>query len=154
PPDGNGYSPRYRDTHGGSAGRAPMEQTDWAPEGIDLSKPSIARAYDYLLGGSHNFAVDREFARHLLTMLPDFRVMARANRAFLHRAVRFMVGEGIRQFLDIGSGIPTVGNVHEIAQRVAPEAKVVYVDIDPVAVMHSRQILAGNDHATVIHEDL
>jgi len=131
-----------------------MEQTDWAPEGIDLSKPSIARSYDYILGGSHNFAVDREFARELLTALPDFRLIARANRAFLHRAVRFMVEAGISQFLDIGSGIPTVGNVHEIAQKLVPDARVVYVDLDPVAVVHSRQILAGNDRATVIQEDL
>jgi hypothetical protein len=131
-----------------------MGQPDWAPQGIDLSTPTIARAYDYLLGGAHNFAVDREFAREWLAAIPELREMARANRAFLHRAVRFMLDAGIRQFLDIGSGIPTVGNVHEIAQRIAPETKVVYVDIDPVAVVHSRQLLAGNDRATAIEEDL
>jgi SAM-dependent methyltransferase len=131
-----------------------MGQPDWAPEGIDLNTPTIARAYDYLLGGAHNFAVDREFARVWLAAIPEFPQMARANRAFLHRAVRFMVDEGIRQFLDIGSGIPTVGNVHEVAQKLAPEARVVYVDIDPVAVTHSRQILAGNEGATAIQEDL
>jgi SAM-dependent methyltransferase len=131
-----------------------MEQTDWAPEGIDFSKPSIARSYDYILGGSHNFAVDREFARELLAALPDFGLIAQANRAFLHRAVRFMAEAGISQFLDIGSGIPTVGNVHEIAQKLVPDARVVYVDIDPVVVAHSRQILAGDDRATVIQEDL
>lgn len=132
-----------------------MEQANWAPESIDIiSKPSIARSYDYILGGSHNFPVDRKFAQELLTALPDFGLIARANRAFLRRAVRFMVEAGIRQFLDIGSGIPTAGNVHEIAQELAPDARVVYVDIDPVAVIHSRQILVGNDRATVVEEDL
>ncbi|HET8659960.1 MAG TPA: SAM-dependent methyltransferase [Micromonosporaceae bacterium] len=131
-----------------------MARPDWVAEDIDLNTPSVARAYDYLLGGAHNFAADREYARELLAMLPDFREIALANRAFLHRAVRFMVKAGIRQFLDIGSGVPTVGNVHEIAQKLDPKARVVYVDIDPVAVMHSRQILANNDLATVVQEDL
>src|SRR5256885_7961686 len=131
-----------------------MGQPDWAPEGIDLSRPSVARAYDYTLGGAHNFAVDRDFARHLLAAVPDMRITARANRAFLHRAVRFLVEAGVRQFLDIGSGIPTVGNVHEIAQAAAPDARVAYVDIDPVAVAHSRQILAGNPGATPVPADL
>jgi S-adenosyl methyltransferase len=130
-----------------------MEQPDWAPEGVDLNTPTVARAYDYLLGGAHNFAVDREFARMWLAAIPEFPQMARANRAFLHRAVQFMIEAGVRQFLDIGSGIPTVGNVHEIAQKADPRARVVYVDIDPVAVAHSRQILAGNDRATAIMED-
>ncbi|GAA3729411.1 SAM-dependent methyltransferase [Plantactinospora mayteni] len=131
-----------------------MERPDWAPEGIDLSKASVARAYDYWLGGSHNFAIDREFARQAIAAVPDLRMVARANREFLHRAVRFMIDMGIRQFLDIGSGIPTVGNVHEIAQKVVPDARVVYVDIDPVAVAHSEQILSGNEFATAIQEDL
>ncbi|MEO3781150.1 SAM-dependent methyltransferase [Micromonospora sp. B11E3] len=131
-----------------------MERPDWAPEGIDLSKPSVARAYDYWLGGSHNFAIDREFARQAIAAVPDLRLVARANREFLHRAVRFMIDMGIRQFLDIGSGIPTVGNVHEIAQTIVPDARVVYVDIDPVAVAHSEQILSDNEFAAAIHEDL
>ena len=127
---------------------------DWVPEGIDVTKPSVARVYDYALGGVHSFAVDREFLRAVEAMLPDVRAVCRANRAFLHRAVRVLVEVGIRQFLDIGSGIPTAGNVHEIAQQAAPEARVVYVDIDPVAVAHSRLILAGNDRAAAIQEDL
>ena len=86
--------------------------------------------------------------------MPDMRLTARANRQFMHRAVRFMVQAGVRQFLDIGSGIPTVGNVHEIAQEAASDARVVYVDIDPVAVAHSQRILAGNSFATAIQEDL
>lgn len=132
---------------------AAVERPVWAPEDVDLTRPSIARAYDYWLGGAHNFAVDREFSRKLFEAVPDTRLMARANRAFLHRAVRFMTDAGVRQFLDIGSGIPTVGNVHEIAQQAAPDARVVYVDVDPVAVAHSELILADNDQATAIRED-
>src|SRR5215468_4276674 len=138
---------------GEASGPAVTGRPDWA-EGVDLSMPSVARAYDYALGGAHNFAVDREFLRAFEAVVPQTRAAARANRAFLHRAVRFMVGEGIRQFLDVGSGIPTVGNVHEVAQGLDPDAKVVYVDIEPVAVAHSRQILAGNGRATAIQEDL
>jgi len=139
---------------GEAAVAASPGRPDWAPEGVDLSTPSAARAYDYALGGAHSFAVDREFFRALEAALPGARLILRANRAFLHRAVRFMVEAGVRQFLDLGSGIPTVGNVHEIAQRLVPETRVVYVDIDPVAVAHSRLILAGNDRATAIQEDL
>ncbi|GLH97005.1 hypothetical protein Pa4123_22790 [Phytohabitans aurantiacus] len=124
------------------------------PDDVDMGTATLARAYDYLLGGSHNFAADRELAKRIVMLLPDARQQARVNRAFLHRAVRFALDAGIRQFLDIGSGIPTVGNVHEIAQKVDPGARVAYVDIDPVAVAHSRQILAGNANAVVIREDL
>jgi SAM-dependent methyltransferase len=129
------------------------DRPDWVPADVDLNTATLARAYDYLLGGSHNFAADRELARKLATVFPDAKVQARINRAFLHRAVRFVLDEGVRQFLDIGSGIPTVGNVHEIAQKVDPEARVAYVDIDPVAVAHSQQILAGNPYAAAIRED-
>jgi SAM-dependent methyltransferase len=119
--------------------------------GVDL--PTQARIYDYLLGGSHNFAVDRAVARQLIAMVPDIVLVAQANRAFLRRAVRFLVNAGIRQFLDVGSGVPTVGNVHEVAQHAAVESRVVYVDIDPAAVADSRRILAGNDRADAIQED-
>src|SRR5262245_28325351 len=118
-----------------------MELPDWAPEGIDVNRPSAARMYDYWLGGSHNFAVDREIARSVTALVPDTALIMQSNRAFLHRAVRFLVEQGIRQFLDLGSGIPTLGNVHEVAQKAAPESRVVYVDIDPIAVAHSRHIL-------------
>ncbi len=121
--------------------------------GIDVARPSPARIYDYLLGGSLNFAADRDAARQLIAMVPDVPLVAQANRAFLRRAVRFLVDVGVRQFLDLGSGVPTRGNVHEIAQQMAPGSRVVYVDIDPVAVAHSRQILAGNDRATAIQQD-
>jgi SAM-dependent methyltransferase len=131
-----------------------MQRPDWAPDTIDIERPSVARMYDYYLGGSHNFAADRAAARAMVEAVPEAPLMAQANRAFLRRAVQFLADSGIRQFLDLGSGIPTVGNVHEIAQRADPACRVVYVDIDPVAVAHSREILAGNERATVIQEDL
>jgi SAM-dependent methyltransferase len=131
-----------------------MERPDWAPEGIDFDKPSASRMYDYYLGGNHNFKADREVAERALAVMPEGPMLAQINRAFLRRAVLFCVDAGIRQFLDVGSGIPTLGNVHEVAQHAASDARVVYVDIDPVAVAHSRAILAGNDLATVIREDL
>ncbi|GAP64389.1 hypothetical protein ARMA_2812 [Ardenticatena maritima] len=120
---------------------------------IDTTRPSAARMYDYYLGGFHNFEVDRQAADQLLKIYPQVRDSAVANRAFMRRAVRFMVSQGIDQFLDLGSGIPTAGNVHEIAQAVNPDARVVYVDIDPVAVAHGRVILEGNENATVIQAD-
>ena len=131
-----------------------MENPSWVPEGVDLQRPSVARLYDYLLGGTHNFTVDRDLAARTLTLDTGVRPLARANRAFLGRAVRFLADAGIRQFLDIGSGIPTAGNVHEVAQQADPEARVVYVDSDPVAVAHSKAILDGNDRATIIQADL
>ncbi len=126
---------------------------DWTGD-VDISIPSAARMYDYYLGGSHNFAVDRDAARKVIEAMPTITEVARANRAFLGRAVRYAVGAGVRQFLDIGSGIPTVGNVHEIAQGLAPDTRVVYVDVDPVAVSHARQLLSGNERATAIRADL
>jgi trans-aconitate methyltransferase len=118
-------------------------------------KPATAaRIYDYYLGGIHNFPADREAARKVIAQFPNLPVIARANRAFLRRAVRHLVDAGVRQFLDIGSGIPTEGNVHEIAQEAAPDARVVYVDIDPVAVAESLEILDGNQRATAVRADL
>lgn len=131
-----------------------MERPAWAPRSIDISVPSVARIYDYYLGGSHNFEVDREAARKAMEFMPGLPRVMRANRAFLRRAVRFALEEGITQFLDIGSGIPTFGNVHEIAQAASPGARVVYVDHDPVAVTHSQAVLAGNDDADVVAADL
>jgi len=115
----------------------------------------MARVYDYWLGGEHNFRADQDAARSIMAVDPRVPAMARANRAFLRRAVRYMAGEGgIRQFLDVGSGIPTQQNVHEIAHEAAPGSRVVYVDKDDVAVAHSRQILDRSPHATVIQADL
>jgi trans-aconitate methyltransferase len=131
-----------------------LEVLSWVPDGVDVTVPNVARAYDYYLGGYHNFAVDREFVARVEAAMPGFSYAAHANRAFLGRAVRWLVDAGIRQFLDIGSGIPTLGNVHEVAQQAAPDARVVYVDIDPVAVAHGRAILADNPYATSIEADL
>jgi len=127
--------------------------SDWIPPDVDLSRPNAARIYDYYLGGAHNFAIDREFARRALEAFPDARAGSWLNRQFLGRTVRFCLNQGIRQFLDIGSGIPTVGHTHEIAQTSAPEAKVVYVDNEAVAFAHSQLILADNPNATTLRAD-
>ncbi|KAA5838132.1 SAM-dependent methyltransferase [Saccharopolyspora hirsuta] len=121
---------------------------------IDLEKPNAARVYDYYLGGDHNFAVDRQMAEEAIAMWPDLPLIMQANRAFLRRAVEFCAERGIRQFLDLGSGIPTVGNVHEVAQQAAPGARVVYVDTDPVAVAYSRKLLRDNPDAAIVDADL
>ncbi|WP_285637336.1 SAM-dependent methyltransferase [Lentzea sp. NBRC 102530] len=131
-----------------------MERPNWAPGDIDLERPSVARVYDYWLGGAHNFAADRAVAQKTLETMPELRGVVLNHRAFLRRAVRYLLAQGVRQFLDLGSGIPTVGNVHEIAQATDPGAKVVYVDIDPVAVAHSRSLLGGNDHVSVLQADV
>ncbi len=131
-----------------------MQRPDWAPAGIDLERPSAARVYDYYLGGFHNFAADREMGRQAVEMWPDLPAIMKANRAFLRRSVNFLAGRGVRQFLDLGSGIPTVGNVHQVAQEVVPDARVVYVDNDPVAVAHSRSILDGDPRTAVVEADV
>lgn len=131
-----------------------MERPAWAPPGIDISVPSVSRIYDYYLGGSHNFEVDRQAARRAMEFLPGLPKIMQANRAFMRRAVRYAVGQGVTQFLDIGSGIPTFGNVHEIAQAASPEARVVYVDHDPVAVAHSQAVLEGTERTGVVAADL
>jgi SAM-dependent methyltransferase len=125
-----------------------------APAGVDARRANVARVYDYWLGGTDNFQADRDLGRQILAVEPSVRAIARANRDFLGRAVRSVSGAGIRQFLDIGSGIPTQGNVHEVAQAADPQARVVYADIDPVAVAHSRAILSRNQNAAAIQADL
>jgi SAM-dependent methyltransferase len=125
---------------------AGQQQTDGA---------NIARVYDCLLGGSHNFAADQAAAKEFRARWPDAPATMHANRAFLGRTVRYLAKQaGIRQFLDIGSGIPTMGNVHEIAQQQAADSRVVYVDRDEVAVLHSQAILAINQNAVAIQADL
>lgn len=119
-----------------------------------MGTPSPARMYDALLGGSHNFEVDRQAAAMASALVPDLPKVALSNRAFLRRSVRYLVNEGIHQFLDVGSGIPTVGSSHEIAQAADPECSVLYVDIDPVAVAHSESILADKTNAAAIQGDL
>jgi hypothetical protein len=130
-----------------------QEGADWIPPGADLSRPSAARIYDYLLGGSHHLAADRDVARKLEAIQPRVAAVARRNRAFLKRVVRFMLEQGVRQFLDLGSGIPTAGNVHEVAQQADPACKVVYVDHEPVAVAHSLLLLEDNPDAAALEAD-
>ena len=127
---------------------------DWVPPDIDTKRANVARVYDYWLGGSHNLLADQDLARAIAAVEPNMRAGVRANRAFLGRAVRFLAGAGVTQFLDIGSGMPTEGSVHEIAQQASPGARVVYADVDPVAVAHSRAILAGHPDAAIVHGDL
>ncbi len=131
-----------------------MADQSWVPAGVDFELPNAARIYDYLLGGGHNFAADRQLGEKFATALPGARAVARLNRAFLRRAVLFLVSSGVRQFLDLGSGIPTVGNVHEIAQQADVQARVVYVDKDPVAVAHTKMLLEGNEQATSVQADM
>src|SRR4051812_26096826 len=131
-----------------------MHRPSWVPAEVDLSRPSAARVYDYYLGGSHNLEVDRRMAREAISLWPDLPEIMQTNRAFLRRSVRYLTGQCITQFLDVGSGIPTVGNVHEAARQADPRARVVYVDSDPVAVAHSRAILAGDEHTAVVHADV
>ncbi|KOV76986.1 hypothetical protein ADL03_42635 [Nocardia sp. NRRL S-836] len=114
----------------------------------------MARVYDYILGGAHNFAADRAVGAQIEQLVPGLPSVARLNRRFLGRAVNFLLGQGVRQFLDVGSGIPTVANVHEVAQARDPAARVVYVDKDPVAVAHSRLMLRGNENAAVVQADM
>jgi len=132
----------------------PTELPSWAPRDVDVERPNAARVYDYLLGGACNFSVDRVFAEKLRENNPEIVGAMRNNRAFLGRAVRFCVDQGIRQFLDLGSGIPTVGNVHEIAQGMAPGCRVVYVDNEPVAVAHSQMMLKDNPDADTLLADM
>jgi hypothetical protein len=122
--------------------------------GADIDTPNPARMYDYYLGGAANFAVDRAAAERVKQIEPTVAVHARANRAFLRRVVRRLAGEGMRQFLDLGSGVPTVGHVHEIAHSVDPTARIVYVDNEPVAASYSRSLLRGVPNTAVVREDL
>ncbi|MFD1146610.1 SAM-dependent methyltransferase [Saccharothrix hoggarensis] len=119
----------------------------------DVERPNVARLYDYYLGGAHNFAVDREFAEQSMKQIPTAE-MVQHTRAFLRRAVRLCVERGIRQFLDLGSGIPTAGNVHEVAQQADPTCRVVYVDNDPVTIAHSRSMLRDNPGAAIADADI
>jgi hypothetical protein len=128
----------------GGSGRLPF----------DVTKAHQARMYDYLLGGKDNYAADRAAVEATLRIYPDMAFTAQANRAFLGRAVRYLTGEaGIRQFLDIGTGIPTAGNTHQVAQELAPRARVVYVDYDPVVLAHARTLLTGDGEGATAYID-
>jgi S-adenosyl methyltransferase len=127
----------------------------FTPVEIDTTRPHPARLYDYFLGGKDNYAADREAADQVLQVAPEARAMARQNRAFLQRAVRFLVGEaGIRQILDIGTGIPAAGNVHEVAGPIAPDTRVVYVDNDTIVHVHANALLTGSGTTSVVLGDL
>jgi SAM-dependent methyltransferase len=122
---------------------------------IDTSRPHPARMYDFYLGGKDNYAVDQEAAREILRAVPEVRDMARENRAFLQRAVRFLVGQAeIRQIIDIGTGIPAAGNVHEVARETAPDVRVVYVDNDPIVHVHASALLTGTGSTRIVLADL
>ncbi|MEV4805484.1 SAM-dependent methyltransferase [Nonomuraea sp. NPDC049421] len=129
-----------------------------APPGIDPTVPSVARMYDYYLGGKDNFRADRDAAEQIVKLArdsgADVREMARANRGFLIRAVHHLAASGVRQFLDIGTGLPTQDNVHQVARRVAPDAKVVYVDNDPIVLTHAQALLAGSPGTYVLDGDV
>ncbi len=131
-----------------------MSNDQWGTDQVPLDRPSAARIYDYYLGGYHNFEVDRKIGDMMLAIAPDLRLHSLMNRAFLQRVVTMMVEEGIDQFLDLGSGIPTVGNVHEAARALNPETHVVYVDSDAVAVTHGKAMLANDPRATIIRADI
>ncbi|WP_033337677.1 SAM-dependent methyltransferase [Catenuloplanes japonicus] len=124
------------------------------PPGIDTSTMHPARRYDYLLGGKDNFEADRANAEMLTTFFPTARIAALENRGFLRRAVTFLAREaGVRQFLDIGSGLPTAPNVHEVAQGIAPESRVVYVDNDPIVLVHARALLTSSAEGATAYVD-
>ena len=128
---------------------------DQAPHGVDSAIPNVARIYDYLLGGKENFAADRAAAEHFLTVVPDIAAIAADNRAFLGRAIRYLATEaGLTQFLDLGCGLPTRSNVHQIAQQIVPDARVAYVDYDPVVVRHGEALLANGRNVAMARADL
>jgi hypothetical protein len=131
-----------------------MSDQEYVPTGIDPSIPSVARMYDYYIGGKDNFASDRQAADKMISLVPNIREVARANREFLGRAVRFLAESGIRQFLDIGTGLPTQQNVHQVSQGVAPSARVVYVDNDPIVLVHARALLADSPLTVVVKGDI
>ncbi|GAB1819797.1 SAM-dependent methyltransferase [Herbidospora sp. RD11066] len=131
-----------------------MTSEEQAPAGIDPTVPSVARIYDYWLGGKDNFASDRAAADRLIEFVPDAREMCRENRAFLTRTVSLLAKEGIGQFVDIGSGLPTQDNTHQVAHRVNPETRIVYVDNDPIVLVHGRALLEDNGNTRVVNGDV
>lgn len=130
------------------------EEPEWVPPAVDHTRPSSARMYDYVLGGKDNYAVDRDAVDQIMQVVPDYPRAARANRDFLVRAVRTLAEAGIRQFIDLGTGIPTSPNVHEVAREVDPDARVVYVDNDPVVIAHNRARRAVAPGVVTVPHDL
>jgi hypothetical protein len=131
-----------------------MAETQQIPPGIDASKPSVARVYDCLLGGETNFAVDQAVAELMKSRAPELVDAAFANRGFHQRAAKWIAERGIRQFIDLGSGLPTVGNTHEVVRKIHPDARVVYVDIDPMVELHASRLLANDDAVATVVADL
>lgn len=132
-----------------SDGESPVPEV-----GFDVTVPNVARIYDHLLGGKDSYAADRQAAGELLRVLPDAVLACRENRDFLRRAVRFAAGQGVRQFIDIGSGLPTAENTHQVAQAISPDSKVLYVDYDPVVVSHARALLEARPNVGVLQTSL
>jgi S-adenosyl methyltransferase len=126
----------------------------WPPADLRLDRPTPARMYDYFLGGKDNFAVDREAAERVKQAIPNTYEIVWENRFFLQRAVRYLAEAGIDQYIDLGTGLPTQGNVHQIARQVIPDARVVYVDNDPIVLSHGRSLLANSPGTTVITADM
>src|ERR1039457_7607291 len=130
-----------------------MTEAERVPPGVDPLTPSAARLYDYYLGGVNNFQVDRDAAERVRTLMPELSDAAWANRGFHQRAARWIASQGVRQFIDIGSGLPTVGNTHEVVRQVIPGARVVYVDSDPLVLAYGRQLLGQDPAAGVLLAD-
>ena len=132
-----------------------MAEAEQIPAGVDPTRPSPARMYDYMLGGTRNLQVDRDATERFLAQYPDLLDAASANRGFLRRAARLMAqAHGIRQFIDIGSGLPTQNNTHETVHQVAPDARVVYVDLDPMVLIYARELLTHDGTTAVVQADL
>jgi len=132
-----------------------MAEAEQVPAGVDPTRPSPARMYDYMLGGTRNLQVDRDATERFLAQYPDLLDAASANRGFLRRAARLMAEtQGIRQFLDIGSGLPTQNNTHETVHQIAPDARIVYVDLDPMVLTYARDLLTDDGTTAVVRADL
>jgi hypothetical protein len=149
------YDPDLGAGEDGVADDTEVTVADQARSAVDATVPNVARVYDYMLGGKDNFPVDRAAAEQILAAFPEAREGVRQNRAFLGRVVEYLAGQaGIRQFLDIGAGLPTQKNVHEVARAITPDAHVVYVDNDPVVCVHGRVLLAESDEVAMVEADL
>ncbi|MGP4026365.1 SAM-dependent methyltransferase [Actinomadura sp. 3N407] len=130
-----------------------MSDIEQAPPGVDITVPSPARMYDYILGGTANYEVDRKAAEAVRAQMPELEDAAWANRGFLQRSVRWIAERGVRQFIDIGAGLPTMNNTHDAAQAVAPDARILYADNDPLVKMHANELLAGSSGTAFITAD-
>ncbi len=131
-----------------------MTEVEHPPRGVDLSRPSPARLYDYYLGGKNNFQVDRDAAKKILNTVPELPDIAWSNRGFHQRAARWIAEQGITQFIDVGAGLPTIGNTHDVVRRVTPDARIVYMDNDPMVLAHAKALMAITGNTRVITADV